>query len=433
MESSPPPPSDPSPAAPAPPGARAAALVRRPGLWLVPGVLCGLVALLLSLLYMGGILNPSDNLTDLPIALVDEDRGAPPPGQRENLGKQITDAVAASEATARTVEWRRLDRAAADDALASGKVFGALVVPPDFTASVAALTTAKATRRPVLTVLTNPGVGSLGSSFASQINQKAARQASLALGERLSAGATVPTARLLLADPVEVVTEPGHPIGGHSGLGLSAFYYTLLLVLSGFIGGNLVHTGVDTALGYADSEIGPWHTRHRTVPISRTQTFLLKALMTAGISVLTTSLVMVATVAVLGMDAPHLPLLWVFSFCATLAVGLGVQAINAAFGGVGQLVSMFVFIALALPSSGATVPLEATPGFYRFLGAFEPMRQLSEGVRAILYFDARADAGLVRAWISIGLGFAAALAFGFGMTHYYDRRGLRRLTPQPEA
>ncbi|MFF0473384.1 YhgE/Pip domain-containing protein [Streptomyces sp. NPDC004284] len=414
------------------PQVRASALLRHPRLWLVPTLLCALVSLLLSLLYMGGILSPNDHLDQLPIALVDEDEGHPLPGQRENLGKQITDAVVSVGSTKTSVDWRLLDAAAAQDALASGKVFGALVVPKEFTASVAALTTNRATVRPTLTVLTNPGLGSLGSSLAAQINQAAAHQASLTIGRQLSATAAVPTTRLLLTDPVAVTTRVGHPIGRHSGLGLTAFYYTLLLVLGGFIGGNLVNSGVDTALGYADSELGPWHTRHPTVPISRTQTLVLKMLMTAGIALLTTTLVMVATIGILGMDADHLPMLWLFSYCATVAVGLGVQAINAAFGGIGQLVSMFVFIALALPSSGATVPLQATPAFYRFLGIFEPMHQLSAGVRSILYFDAQADAGLARGWIMIAVGTAAALAFGFAMTHYYDRRGLRRLTPQPE-
>ncbi|MEV4937804.1 YhgE/Pip domain-containing protein [Streptomyces zaomyceticus] len=413
------------------PQVRAGALVRNPKLWLVPTVLSAIVALGLSLLYMGSILNPNDNLHRLPVALVDEDRGAPLPGQRENLGKQITDSIVAAGASKSDVDWQRLDSAEAQDALASGKVFGALVVPADFTASVAALTTNRATVRPTLTVLTNPGVGSLGSSLTAQINQSAAHQASLTIGKQLAASTEVPTTRLLLTDPVAVATRVGHPIGRHSGLGLTAFYYTLLLVLGGFIGGNLVNAGVDTALGYADSEIGPWHSRHPAVPISRTQTLVLKMLMTAGISLLTTTLVMVATIAVLGMDASHLPMLWLFSYCATVAVGLGVQAINAAFGGIGQLVSMFVFIALALPSSGATVPLEATPGFYRFLGVFEPMHQLSAGVRSILYFDARADAGLARGWIMIAVGMALALAFGFAMTRYYDRRGLRRFAPQP--
>ncbi|MFB6548289.1 SDR family NAD(P)-dependent oxidoreductase, partial [Streptomyces virginiae] len=34
------------------------------------------------------------------------------------------------------------------------------------------------------------------------------------------------------AEQVDVVTRVGHPIGTKSGLGLTAFYYTLLLVLA---------------------------------------------------------------------------------------------------------------------------------------------------------------------------------------------------------
>ncbi|MFE2525596.1 YhgE/Pip domain-containing protein [Streptomyces sp. NPDC059382] len=420
-------------AEPAAPLATAATLVRRPRPWLVPTVLTGLLALLLSLLYMGGIVNPAWDLHDLPIALVNDDTGKPPAGQKENLGAQVTTAIAADTGGGKA-DWRTLTRAQAQDQLDSGKVYGALVVPAGFTNTVTALTTSRATEQPTITVLTNPGKGSLGSSLASQITTKAAHQASQSLGRQLTASAgtrSSPTVRLLLADPVNVVTRVGHPIGTNSGLGLTAFYYTLLLVLAGFMGGNVISNGVDTALGYADNEIGPWHTRRPTVPINRTQTLLLKMTMTAGITLLSASLVLFACVVVLGMDASHVPLLWIFSFCAALAVGLGVQAINAAFGGIGQLVSMFVFIVLGLPSSGATVPLQAVPGFYRFLSHFEPMRQLSDGVRAILYFDARGDAGLTRSWIMMAVGAALALLFGFAMTGYYDRKGLKRLTPQP--
>jgi YhgE/Pip-like protein len=382
---------------------------------------------------MGGIVNPNQHLHDLPIGIVNADTGRPLNGQRQNEGTRVTEAVIGGDKSGRA-EWRRLTRAQAQDQLSSGRIYGALVIPANFTDSVAALTTAKATALPTITVLTNPGMGSLGSSLASRITTAAAQQSSTTIGKQLTAvPATAradPTTRLLLADPVRVVTQVGHPIGEHSGLGLSAFYYTLLLVLAGFLGANIINTGVDTALGYADSEIGPWYTRRPTVPISRTQTLLLKMVMTAGISVLTTTLVMVATLSILGMDAGHIPLLWIYSYCASLAVGLGVQAINAAFGGIGQLVSMFVFIVLGLPSSGATVPLQAVPDFYRFLSIFEPMRQLSDGVRALLFFDARADAGLTRAWTMIAVGAALSLLFGFAMTRYYDRKGLRRMTPR---
>ncbi|MFD4789550.1 YhgE/Pip domain-containing protein [Streptomyces sp. NPDC058459] len=423
---------------PPPPSGRrvpASRLLGRWKLWLMPAVLSSLVALVLSLLYMGGILTPEGSLHRMPLALVNLDDGKPLPGRQLDVGTRAARSILSSGTSDGRVRWRPMSRAKAQDELASGEVYGALVIPADFTATVGALTTEDARSRPELTVLTNPGVGSLASSLASRITQDAAHRVSVSVGEQLSASPRVKRAnaatRVLIADPVEVRTEVGHPIGAHSGLGLSAFYYALLLVLAGFIGGNIIHNGVDSGLGYADTEIGPWHSRRPTVRISRTRTLVVKMAMTAGLALLTTSLIMLATIGVLGMDAPHPGLLWVFSYCAVLTVGLGVQAINAAFGSLGQLVSMFVFIAFALPSSGATVPLEAVPGFYRFLGAFEPMRQLAAGVRAILYFDARADAGLRRGWVMIAVGFVVGLAFGFAATRYYDRRGLHRMVPRP--
>ncbi|MFC1442408.1 DUF3533 domain-containing protein [Streptacidiphilus sp. N1-10] len=413
--------------------ASAAALLRRPQLWLAPTVLSALLALFMSLLYMGGIVNPSGNLRHLPIAIVNSDTDKPLTGQAQNLGTQVEQAVLAD--TSGKAQWRRLTYTQAQQQLRTAKIYGALIIPAHFTTSVAALTTTHATAKPTLTVVTNPALGSLGSSLASQITTTAAHTASQNIGKQLTAAAsaqgTGTTTQLLLADPVQVTTQVGVPIGQHSGLGLTAFYYTLLLVLAGFMGGSVITTGVDGALGYADIEVGPWHYRRPTVPVSRTQGLLLKMAMTAGISLLTSTLVMVTCIGILGMDASHLPLLWIFSYCATLTVGLGVQAINAAFGGIGQLVSMFVFMVLGLPSSGATVPLQAVPGFYRWISHIEPMHQLAEGVRAIVYFDAVGDAGLTQAWIMIAVGFAAALAFGFTMTRYYDHKGLKRLIPQP--
>ncbi len=426
----------PEPRRPEPPaGVKARRVLRNPKIWVLPGVLVGLLSLLMSLLYLGGILDPRGDLHDLPIALVNTDRGATVAGQQQNLGEQLVTGIATAPGQGDAVSWRQLDEATAKDQLASGKIYGALQVPPEFTATVAALGgTSERPARPTVLQYTNPGVGSLGSSFAAQIGLQAVHQASLALGGRLAALPQAQglddAARLLVADPIAVTTTVGHPIGNRSGLGLTAFYYTLLLVLAGFFGANIIGNGVDVALGYADNEVGPWRARHPVVPISRTSTLAVKCAMSVGLSLLTSSLIMLAAVVVLDMDAGHLPLLWIFSVCASSAVGLGVQAINAAFGGLGLLISMFVFIVLALPSSGATVPLDALPSFYRFLSLFEPMRQLTDGVRSILFFDAQADAGLTRAWVWMAIGTVAALVFGFAMTRYYDRKGLHRTVPE---
>ncbi|MFG2386845.1 YhgE/Pip domain-containing protein [Streptomyces avermitilis] len=62
--------------------AQAAALIRHGRLWLFPPVISGLVAVALSLLYMGGIVNPNGNLHRLPIAVVDTDTGLSPGNRR---------------------------------------------------------------------------------------------------------------------------------------------------------------------------------------------------------------------------------------------------------------------------------------------------------------------------------------------------------------
>ncbi|WP_436774998.1 DUF3533 domain-containing protein [Yinghuangia sp. YIM S09857] len=391
--------------------------------WVTPVVLSALVALGLSLLYMGNILEPQKHLDGMPIALVDSDVGPPLPGGSRTLGAEVAEQVVAAS-PAGEIDWRRVSRQEAQRLLSSGKVYGALVVPEDFSRAVAALTTADAPARPEIQVLTNPGMGSLGSGIASQINQTAAHRASLAIGRQLEATATG-TAKVFLADPVAVSTSVGHPIGDRTGDGLGAFYFTLLLLLAGFMTANIVHAGLDVSMGFADAEIGPFHLREPTLRISRTQVLLAKSGMTAGISVISASLVMLAAVPILGMDAPHSWQLWLYAYCAVATVGLGVLAIIAAFGNVGQLIAMFVFIAFDLPASGATVPLSASPDFYRFLGVFEPMRQMVDAVRSILYFDAQAGTGLVRGWLMLLVGVVVALVFGFGMTHYYDRRGMR--------
>ena len=88
-----------------------------------------------------------------------------------------------------------------------------------------------------------------------------------------------------------------------------------------------------------------------------------------------------------------------------------------------------VFVYSALASSGGTVPLEALGGFFRFIENFEPLRQILVGVRAILYFDGRGDAGFTRAWVASGIGLVFWVSVGLLVTTWYDRKRLYRMPP----
>ncbi|MFF0431549.1 DUF3533 domain-containing protein [Streptomyces sp. NPDC004327] len=416
-------------------------LLRRRGVWLPSAVILGLLSFVLSLLYLGANNDPVGSTKDLPIALVNTDRGTEVAGERIDMGARITARITGSADLKEKVDWKQVDRRTADDLLARGKVFGALVIPDDFSASVAALAgpARNAPHPPTMTVLTNPAAGSFGSSMAAEINREVVATTSTQVGRELGqaaahqakagAGAPGAAAQLMIADPVKASVQEGHHLGGHSGLGLSAFFYALVLVLGGMLGANVIHTQVDTALGYLASDKGPFRVVKPAQHTSRVHHFLVCSALMVVLSMLTSALAMAAAVGVIGIDASHLPLLWIFGACATAAMGITALALLAVFGTPGPLISMLVLIGLAIPSAGATIPLQALPDFYRFLAGFEPFRQVVDGVRSILYFGARTDAGLGRAWTMIGVGFAVSLALGLALTRLYDRRGLHRSTP----
>jgi ABC-type multidrug transport system permease subunit len=159
------------------------------------------------------------------------------------------------------------------------------------------------------------------------------------------------------------------------------------------------------------------------------QTLLTKWAVATPLTLVLTGLLLAAAVGVLGMDAPHFWQLWLFTWFAAASVAIGTLALFAALGTLGQLVALLVFIYLSLASSGGTVPLEALSAFYRFLANFEPLRQILDGVRAILYFDGQFAAGLTRGLVTAGLGLVFWLVLGTVVTIWYDRRGLYRIEP----
>ncbi|MCM9076594.1 YhgE/Pip domain-containing protein [Streptomyces spororaveus] len=418
-------------------------VLRRPKLWIGTGLIAAVVSMVFALLYVGGNVNPKGNLRDLPVALVNSDSGADVNGGHINLGEQMVSGIQKAAEGDKSIDWQVVTRAEADKRLGRGKVFGALVIPADYSATVAALSApqpapAGKAAPPTLTVLTNQAAGSIGSSMSSQAAQKAAHAASAQLGQELlkQAGAQktpLPTAaQLKLADPVTVTVADGHPVGPRSAMGLSAFYYALVLVVCGMLGANLVNSQVDTALGYLHTDYGPVRKREPVQHTSRVRTLAVGMVLMLGMSLVMGTLVEVATVAILDMDASHLGLLWLYSVATIAVVGIGSLALFAAFGTPGMLLATIVFVAMAVPSSGATVPVQALPGFFRALSEFEPLRQITEGLRSLLYYGAQADAGLTRAWTSMGVALVAALVFGFVVTRVYDRRGLHRI-PHPDA
>ncbi len=410
---------------------------------LVLAVLTGL----LGVMYLGYVADPEKNLHDFPVALVNLDVGdvLDTGGQqrRVDFGKQVTDALVAN-VPADKIDLRVVGKPESEQLLRTGQVYGAIVIPGDFSKRLGILGAGSIVpgemEKPIITLQTNPRMGAYGDAIVQRIGEQALAEVDKQVGVQLvdqvqatlaqtPEGAPAPqisgAAMLSLQSPIDTVTQEYRPLPPGTGQGLTAFFYALLLLLAGMVGAMVIHTMVDAQFGFVPTEYGPWFVHYPTSSISRFHTLLVKWGVSTVVAVVVSAVFLLAAKLV-GMPVDNPLALYLYSVLAMVAVGWTALMTLAALGTAGLLVNLVLFVILGLPSSGGTVPIEATPTYLSWLAEFEPMHQVFLGVRSILYFDANYSAGLDRGiWMAL-LGVAIAVVAGTIITRYYDYKGLHR-------
>lgn len=393
-------------------------------------VLASIAALATAFGYLGGFLDPDGNARDMPLALVNEDQGATL-GQSVEFGGQVVAQIRAPNAAlGRKVKWTVLpSRQAALDGIAQDRYFAALVVPADFSRRLVGIATAT-TSVPVparIEVLTNPASGSYAGTFSQTVATTAvdtvARLTSAKLADALT-GAGVrltPAAARVLGRPVEATITVAHPLGSNTGRGIAPFYFAVVLTLVGIIGATVAGTAVDVAAGRVSLELVGHEVRRPRLESSPGRLWRAKVGATLLIAVASAWLVTWMGVGVLGMQVANV---WALGAFATLAVTMSSMitlALLIAFGVAGELLAVFFTTIFGVPSAGGVYPLQAMPGFFRFLHAWLPLRYVTDGTRALIFFNG-ADVGLARAvWVLTGY---ALVALGLGLLA--ARRGAGR-------
>ncbi|MFI2093086.1 YhgE/Pip domain-containing protein, partial [Streptomyces rishiriensis] len=107
-------------------------LLRAKPLWIANGVITGVLALLFTVFYVGANIDPVDHMKDLPVGLVNADKGAAVGGKQVNLGARITESIKKSTASGDKIDWKVMDEKEMKEEIGKGKLYGALVVPADF-------------------------------------------------------------------------------------------------------------------------------------------------------------------------------------------------------------------------------------------------------------------------------------------------------------
>ncbi|MFF0492992.1 YhgE/Pip domain-containing protein [Nocardia sp. NPDC003482] len=415
--------------------------------WTFPIIVVTLLASLLGVMYLDYVVDPEKNLHDFPVALVDLDVGdkLDMNGQQREVdfGKQVVDGLRQA-VPADKIDLRVLGLNEAQLQMQSGQIYGAIVIPGDFSKRLGNLgvgsVVAGDIERPIITLQTNPRMGAFATAILQRFGDEALTQVDAQVGKQLTeqvaaqlkatpGGAPAPelsgAARITLAHPIDVTIEQYRPLPGGSGEGLTAFFYSLLLLLVGMVGAMIIHQLIDSALGYLPTEWGPWYVHYPRTPISRVRTLLIKWAAVAVMSALVSGAFLGIGKA-LGMPIEKPLALYLYGAFVILAVGFTCTSVLAAIGTAGLIVNLIVFIILGLPSSGGTVPIEATPKYFGWLANFEPMHQVFLGVRSILYFGGSGAAGATRGiWMTV-LGLAIGVVLGLVITRFYDRKGLQR-------
>jgi YhgE/Pip-like protein len=412
--------------------------------WVTPVLVVTIFASLLGLMYLASVAKPEQNLHNYPIAIVDSDVGDTVGAQqsRVDYGRRVLDAITAHTAPDK-FDLRVVGITEAQQLMQDGKVYGALIIPADFSKRLGNLGAGSVLpgdlQRPTITMQTNPRLGpfatSLSTTFANQT--LAAVNASLGpeLVNRVQQQVGPDTqlsaaARLTLNDPVGTIVETFHGMPDGSGKGLTAFFFALTVLLGGMTGAMTVQALIDSMLGFAPTEFGPFFSHAPATSMSRLRTLLLKwAVMAAAATLSSGALIGIASALGVHMDRPFE--LFLYSAFATTAVGVTALTIMAAVGSVGILINLVLFVILGMPSAGGTLPIEATPRVFERLSHFEPMRQVYLAVRSLMYFDGSAAAGLERGLWMTAAGLAIGIVAGVLVTTVYDRKGLTRTTRVP--
>ncbi|MET8422849.1 ABC transporter permease [Nocardia sp. NPDC004860] len=410
--------------------------------WVFPIVVVTLLASLLGVMYLDYVVDPEKNLHDFPIALVNQDVGDDIGGKHVNFGDQISDGLQQAVPSDQ-IDLRVLGINEAQLQMQSARVYGTIIIPSDFSKRLGILGVGSVVpgdiTKPIITLQTNPRAGAFATAVVQKFGERALTQVNAQVGQQLTdqvkaqlapAPGAPPTeltaaTRLVLAQPLNIVVDQFWPLPGGSGEGLTAFFYSLLLLLVGMVGAMIIHQLIDSALGFLPTEWGPWYVHYPRASISRVKTLLIKwsAVVVMALAV---SGALMGIAAALGMPIDRPLLLFIFGTLVIVAVGVTCTSMLAAVGTAGLIINLIIFIILGLPSSGGTIPIEATPKYFGWLAKFEPMHQVFLGTRSILYFYGNGRAGLTRgAWMAV-LGLIIGVVGGLFITRVYDRKGLER-------
>ena len=204
----------------APPAMRPRQLLRIRAVWVMPLVVSGVLVFLMTLFYVGSVVNPVGHLSGLPVALVDQDQGATVLGRHVDIGAEIATGLKSSPAVSTRLTLDTVSLPSARQQMNTNGAYATIVIPADLTNSLLAVyglaSSSGSGGKPAVHILTNPRAGSIGVSLATGVATPALQAASHKVGSQLMAEANA------LGRTISPGIERGSPAHGRQHRGRPA-------------------------------------------------------------------------------------------------------------------------------------------------------------------------------------------------------------------
>ena len=125
------------------------------------------IPIMYSGFFLGSIWDPYGQVKNLPVAFVNEDKGAQLNGQTVNIGQSVEQKLKSNH----DLGWKFVNKQQADDGVNSGHFYAVVTVPTDFSAKAASITAAQP-QQAVIRYTTTPAKNYIGSLVSNQAAEK---------------------------------------------------------------------------------------------------------------------------------------------------------------------------------------------------------------------------------------------------------------------
>ncbi len=124
-----------------------------------------LVPALYALIFLGAYWNPASHMTNIPVAVVNCDRGYVAHGKTSNIGSELVDTLKSND----NVKWIFTDKDDAEEGIKTQRYYAVLIIPENFTENISSATSETKTQG-ILYFKSNDKAGLMVSTMLSSVS-----------------------------------------------------------------------------------------------------------------------------------------------------------------------------------------------------------------------------------------------------------------------